>query len=73
MSQDAKQGEPKRTKPVKRILISVIVQPVWVDLDAEDNGTQVVSQPVPVGARDFRRYVDSLLELADRAKRGVFE
>lgn len=71
MAQDEiQQGEPEQTKPVKRILISVIVQPIWVDLDAEDNGTQLVSQPVPVGARDFRRYTDSLLELADRAKRG---
>lgn len=63
----------EQTKPVKRVLLFVVVQPVWVDLDADDNGTQAASQPMQVAAKDFRQYSDALLELADRAKRGVFE
>lgn len=63
----------EQTNPVKRILLFVVVQPVWVDLDADDNGTQVISQPMQVKASDFLRYADGLLELADRAKRGVLD
>jgi hypothetical protein len=55
---------------MKRLLTKIIVQPVWVEIDDEDNATELVSQPQAVAPKQLREYVDGLLEFAERAKRG---
>jgi hypothetical protein len=55
---------------MKRLLTKIIVQPVWVEIDDEDDATELVSQPQAVTARELPVYVDKLLAFADQAKHG---
>lgn len=56
-----------------RLLLKVIVQPVWVEIDAEQNATELVSQPTPIKPADLVTYVQKLLEFAEQAKRGEID
>jgi len=58
---------------MKRLLTKVIVQPVWVEIDNDDNATELVSQPQSITPKQLPEYVTGLLEFAEKAKRGEIE
>jgi hypothetical protein len=58
---------------VKRLLIKVIVKPVWVEVDDDDNATELVSEPRAVAPKQLHEYADQLLAFAEKAKRGEIE
>lgn len=53
---------------MKRLLLKLIVQPVWIDIDEQDNVAELVSNPSALAASEIRAYVDQLFELAERVK-----
>lgn len=56
-----------------RLLLKIIVQPVWVEIDADQNITELVSQPAVLRQTDLAQYTTELLEFAKQAKRGETE
>jgi hypothetical protein len=58
---------------MKRLLMKIIVQPIWVEIDDDDNATELVSQPQAIAPKQLQEYVDGLLAFAEKAKRGEVE
>lgn len=63
--------EKKNVK--RRLLVKLIVQPVYVDLDENDSPTEVAAQAMPIPASKIQEYVSELLEYAKRAKQGEID
>jgi hypothetical protein len=58
---------------MRRYLTKIIVQPIWTEVDDDDNATELVSQPQPVAPKQLQEYTDKLLKFAEQAKRGEIE
>lgn len=54
-----------------RLLLKIVVQPVWVEIDAEQNATELVSQPATIKPGDLTQYAAGLLEFAEQEKRAA--
>lgn len=58
--------ENETEAPQKRYLVKIIVQPVFVEIDDVGNCDELVTQPVPIPAREFMVYAQRLVELGKR-------
>jgi hypothetical protein len=56
---------------MKRLLTKLIVQPVWVEIDDDDNATELVSQPEALKPKEIQNYVDQLSAIAEQMKQGI--
>lgn len=55
---------------MKRLLLELVVQPIWVDIDDDNSAIKMVSSPVALNPKEIRLYCDKLLEAAEVVKRG---
>lgn len=53
-----------------RLLMKIIVQPVFIEIDTEQNVTELVSQPSTLKPQDLMTYTTELLEFSEKLKRG---